>query len=193
MTVIHFQSGRTYELNTPSMSEEQYTDDLHFLFEMLQNADDCDFKAREPRVSIRYADRHLLFESNEVGFTKANVKAICSITLSSKVGHDSHGHQSIGEKGIGFKSVFKVAKSVWVKSGYYSFRFDRDSPLGRMRPIWDDNFPHQRTERWTSIFLQLDNGARSPKTFEEGRNFDTARVISGLQKLQPLTSFFSSR
>ena len=48
--------------------------------------------------------------NNEVGFTDADVAAICDISSSSKKRRaDSEEPRSIGCKGIGFKSVFTVS------------------------------------------------------------------------------------
>ena len=65
------------------------------------------------------------------------MEAICEIADSTKEVEDSmKGY--IGEKGIGFKSVFKVADVVWISSGHFTFRFDRDRLLGMVVPIWSD-------------------------------------------------------
>ncbi|OQN98050.1 hypothetical protein B0A48_15882 [Cryoendolithus antarcticus] len=44
----------------------------------------------------------------------------------------------IGEKAVGFKSVFNVANAAWISTGYYTFRFARDSVLSMIVPIWCD-------------------------------------------------------
>ena len=64
----------------------------------------------------------IIIDSNEKGFTKADVIAICSTGESTTTGAKGY----IGDKGIGFKSVFKMAKVVHVQSGPFSFRFEYD-------------------------------------------------------------------
>ncbi|KAI6832547.1 hypothetical protein KC340_g7016 [Hortaea werneckii] len=93
-----------------------------------------------PKLQIVYREEGLLFIGcNEVGFTAANVQAICRIACSTKKVEGSQ-KSYIGEKGIGFKAVFKVADMVWIKSGALSFAFDKTKPLGMIAPKWTD-FP----------------------------------------------------
>jgi hypothetical protein len=76
-------------------------------------------------------------ECNEDGFTHENLKAICAIGKSSKVGTQGY----IGEKGIGFKSVFMAAWKVHIQSNDFSFSFIHrlgDSGLGMVTPIWQE-------------------------------------------------------
>ena len=107
--------------------------------ELIQNADDNTYAPGvDPLLTLIYReDGYLWVGCNEIGFSRANVEAICDINDSTKKVKDAtKGY--IGEKGIGFKSVFKVADVVWVSSGHYTFRFDRDSVLGMIVPIWCD-------------------------------------------------------
>lgn len=105
--------------------------------ELIQNADDNTYAPGiDPLLKLVYReDGYLWVGCNEVGFSQANVEAICDINDSTKKVKDA-AKGYIGEKGIGFKSVFKVADVVWVSSGNYTFRFDRDSVLGMIVPIW---------------------------------------------------------
>jgi len=127
---------------------------MHFLLELLQNADDNLYKASTtPKMKITFRDSTLRFDTNEMGFRKIDVESICSVNQSSKP--ESHvGVRRIGEKGVGFKSVFKVADSVFIASGPYSFMFTNKEPLGRLAPVWAE-FPERRLAGFTSIFLQL--------------------------------------
>ena len=62
--------------------------------------------------------------NNEVGFTPANMKALCDVGNSTKSGS---GAGYIGHKGIGFKSVFRVSfvnstfKTTIISSLFYDF------------------------------------------------------------------------
>jgi hypothetical protein len=127
---------------------------MHFLLELLQNADDNLYKpSTTPKMKITYRNGTLRFDTSEIGFSKADVEAICSIGHSSKV-ESQPGQRRIGEKGIGFKSVFRVSGSVFICSGHYSFMFTDKEPLGRLTPIWA-RFPEKRLAGFTSILLQL--------------------------------------
>lgn len=132
---------RALTTSSHSLARELYSKDVRFIFELLQNADDNHYKkARKgglaPYVAFHLYKTRVVIECNEDGFTEANLRAICNIGNSSKVG--DHGY--IGEKGIGFKSVFKVAWKVRIQSGDYSFSFIHrrgDSGMGMISPEWE--------------------------------------------------------
>jgi HSP90 family molecular chaperone len=92
----------------------------------------------EGRRYLRFiiSNSAFIVESNEAGFTRANVEAICATGKSSKKA--TAADDQIGEKGLGFKSVFSVAKEVHVQSGVWSFRFQhnpKDDGLGMVTPL----------------------------------------------------------
>ena len=85
-----------------------------------------------------YPDR-IIVESNEDGFSEANIEAICSVGGSTK----KYSTGYVGEKIIGFKSVFKIAQKVHIQSGPFSFalshtREDDDGGLGMITPYHED-------------------------------------------------------
>jgi hypothetical protein len=138
-----------------SVSADLYQSPTHFIHELIQNADDNTYKPDVlPSVIITKGPGTFRFDCNERGFTKSNVEAICRSGKSSKKGANKAAGY-IGEKGIGFKSVFRVAKEVWVKSGHYSFKFNRDSPLGMVIPCWA-TFPAPPLDNFnTSFYFRL--------------------------------------
>lgn len=129
------------------------------MLEFIQNADDNSYLADVvPSLSISCRPGYCKVDCNEIGFQPSNVDAICNIGQSTKINRASG---FIGEKGIGFKSVFKIANSVWVSSNSYSFKFDRDVQLGMVAPSWAE-FPHDifatpsDANAGTQFMLQLD-------------------------------------
>ena len=116
-----------------SLATNLYSTDTRFVFELIQNAEDNNYtKAKAvneaPFLSFNIHPDKIIVDSNEDGFTKDNVTAICSITKSGKVVSSKTEAQRqqgyIGEKGIGFKSVFKVASRVHIQSEPFSFYFE---------------------------------------------------------------------
>lgn len=83
--------------------------------ELIQNADDADYPPGvEPTLNlVLREDGWLWVGSNEVGFTKENVEAICDLAGSTKTITDQQKGY-IGEKGVGFKSSFKESKIRWM-------------------------------------------------------------------------------
>lgn len=127
-----------------SVVENLYSKDTRFLYELIQNAEDNSYSTttadcKEPFLAFKLYPDRIIIDSNEDGFSKEDIRAICSVGESSK--KQSAGY--IGEKGIGFKSVFKIAQKVHIQSGPFSFAFshtrgDEDGGLGMITPYYED-------------------------------------------------------
>lgn len=105
---LYGESTRLFEL-----LGELYADRTHFIFELLQNAEDQG--ARSVKF-ILHPDR-LEFEHDGELFTSDDVKHICSVEKSSKEGNLN----KIGKFGIGFKSVYAYTSLPQIYSGSESF------------------------------------------------------------------------
>jgi hypothetical protein len=72
----------------------------------VQNADDNQYPPEvDAMLVFILQENRVVVVNNEVGFTPANMKALCDVGNSTKTGS---GAGYIGHKGIGFKSVFRV-------------------------------------------------------------------------------------
>ncbi|THG99605.1 hypothetical protein EW026_g2765 [Hermanssonia centrifuga] len=112
-----------------NLSESLYSKSTHFLFELIQNADDNLYpEGAIPALHITLSGKSMIVECNEDGFNQKNVRAICSVGNSTKKGQSGY----IGEKGIGFKSVFTVSEVVEVLSKEYAFKFDKSAQLDKL-------------------------------------------------------------
>ncbi|KAH7173247.1 uncharacterized protein B0J16DRAFT_405610 [Fusarium flagelliforme] len=140
------------------LAKNIYGSGARFVFELLQNAEDNKFTKANllnapPFISFKIHPKQIVVECNEDGFTRPDLKAICSVGDSTK----SALHGYIGAKGIGFKSVFIAASRVHIQSGKFSFEFRHkktDPGLGMVRPIWvtpDDQIPSPLTR--TILYL----------------------------------------
>lgn len=99
-----------------------YTDKSHFVYELLQNAED----AEASRIKFeQYADR-LVVLHNGHPFSMDNLQGLCDIGKSDK----TDDLNQIGEFGVGFKSVFGICETVRLYShpsksdqdaGYHQF------------------------------------------------------------------------
>lgn len=170
------------------------------MFELLQNADDNNYstaisQGKDPYVSFNVYPDRVTIECNENGFTHENLKAICAIGKSSKVGAAGY----IGEKGIGFKSVFMAAWRVHIQSNDFSFSFTHrkgDSGLGMVTPVWEET-EEEMGDSFTRITLLL-HTSEDPE--EDERRRQTIRlqfqdlqhtILLFLQKLRKVqVSFF---
>ena len=105
-----------------------YSNNLRFIFELIQNVDDCDYPSPDDCRLVMHFDFQagtIILMYNEAGFTPFNVFAITGIAEAAK--NLSAAKNEIGEKGIGFKSVFGVASKVLIRSGWFSFELHKDN------------------------------------------------------------------
>ena len=169
-------------LTSPSLAEQLYQKSTHFLLELVQNADDTQYGVENPTLHLTCNENRLRIDCNETGFTPKDVDAICSIGQSSKAGAGV-STQYVGEKGIGFKSVFKVADVVWVCSGAYEFKFDKNTKLGMIAPILA-KFPSRRSG-WTSFYLQFSREYNAQELISDLASF-RARLLIFLRRLRKI-------
>lgn len=81
-----------------------YTDKSHFVYELLQNAED----AGASRIKFeQYSDRLIVLHDGRA-FSVENLQGLCDIGKSDKV----NNLNQIGEFGVGFKSVFGICERV---------------------------------------------------------------------------------
>ena len=91
-----------------------YTDKSHFVYELLQNAEDAE--ATQIRF-VQYPDRLEVMHDGKP-FTTTNLQGLCDIGHSDKVDQLNQ----IGEFGVGFKSVFGICETVRLYSEPSRFR-----------------------------------------------------------------------
>ncbi|KAH7865224.1 hypothetical protein Vadar_003836 [Vaccinium darrowii] len=135
------------------LSAELYSKDVHFLMELIQNAEDneylegvkpsLEFVITSQDITATGAAATLLVFNNEKGFSPKNIESICSVGRSTKKGFRKRGY--IGEKGIGFKSVFLITAQPYIFSNGYQIRFNEEPCLechvGYIVPEWVDDNP----------------------------------------------------
>ena len=135
-----FPDVRLFTKYSTRLATNLYSTDTRLVYELVQNADDNQytlalFKGERPFLAFEVFTDRIVIDSNEDGFTEANVRAICSTGESTK----SLMQGYIEEKGIGFKSVFKAAQKVHIQSGLFSFAFSHsrsadEDGLGMVTP-----------------------------------------------------------
>lgn len=98
-----------------------------FIYELLQNANDYPIEINDGKdvekvdVEFHITDNYLVFRHSGDFFSAKDIAAICKLGSGTK----KRKKNAIGYKGIGFKTVFNGSDYVYVKTGKYSFRFDR--------------------------------------------------------------------
>ena len=149
------------------LAKEIHTKNPHFIFELVQNAEDNEYEDNTPTIKFIIDKELLIIQNNEMGFEKKNVRALCGIGGTTK--KKALGY--IGEKGIGFKSVFMVANKVQIYSNDFQFGFNYDETNHKTMiiPEWVDEIPEFITPHETNIVLYLKPEIRNEisKYFEE--------------------------
>ena len=158
----NFDSG-IYKLLT-----ELYPDNAHFIYELLQNAED----AEASDVSFELFEDSLKFKHNGRLFNEADVDGITSIGEGTK----ADDINKIGKFGVGFKAVFSYTNSPKIYSGAYCFE------------IHDLVVPHEilsinKKEEETVILFPFNN----PNKFQ---SYAYSEIKKGLEKLQDNTLLF---
>lgn len=156
-----------------------YADTAHFVFEILQNADD----AGATEVVFEVSDDRLVIEHNGNPFTSDDVKAI------SYFGKGKTDITKIGHFGLGFKSVFAYTASPRIHSSSESFEI---TDLYTLRAV---PLPADLERNRTRFVLPFDHETSRPTYIEAGRlkKGTAARkeIAAKLAKLGPETLLFT--
>lgn len=176
------------------VSEQLYSTNFRFIYEIIQNADDASYSnalkaGQTPFLTFDIRSHELIVDSNQDDFEVANVQAICATGKSSKKDHSD----SIGEKGLGFKSVFGVASQVHIQSGLWSFQFNHrknEDGLGMITPLWTapNSLPGNVGTRFKLKYTEKDKNMREELIAEFAKLPET--VIIFLRTVQELRIFW---
>ncbi len=101
------------------------------IYELLQNADDAmaSDDAGVARIRFLLTDDALWVGNSGRPLDEADVRGLCGISASSKVGVTGQRRATNGHKGMGFKSVLEITNAPEVYSTTISFRFGPDEAL----------------------------------------------------------------
>jgi hypothetical protein len=154
---------------TPILSG-QYSDSSHFVYEIIQNAED----AKAKFVDFNLFPDRLEITHNGMPFNFKDVESITGVGLSTK----TEDITAIGEFGVGFKSVFAITQSPTIQSGDFNFTIKNF-----VVPTINEETNFYKN---TSIILPFDH---QPKTAGQIHTL----VKSRLESLDLLTLLFLKR
>lgn len=155
----------------PMLLANRYGDRTHFIFELLQNAEDA--LARRTgwegsrAVSFVLGERSLRISHSGKPFDDLDVRGICGIAESTK------DLTAIGRFGIGFKSVYAFTDRPEIHSGTEDFAIE-----SFVWPVATQPVDHRLDE--TTIVLPL----------READSAARGEISDGLQRLGPSTLLF---
>ncbi|RKU29937.1 hypothetical protein C6499_07660 [Candidatus Poribacteria bacterium] len=130
-----------------------YSDPTHFVYELLQNADD--YKATEVLFKLSKGD--LVIEHNGEPFKEENVKAITYFSKSTS----REDLVKTGHFGIGFKSVFAFTATPIIISGAEHFK------IYDLYCIEEYPYPEGFSHSHTCIILPFNHKSERPNFVEE--------------------------
>ena len=178
------------------LADDLYNKHTHFIFELIQNAEDNTYKDPVPYLSFRLTKTDptnsegsqgaLIIQNNEIGFSHDNVDTICRVGKTTK--KKERGY--IGEKGIGFKSVFRVTDNPHIFSNGYHFclpEHDELIGLGYIVPQWIHSLPEGLNLSRTHIILPLtktDFGYEKIEEMLRDIELESILFLSTLQKIR---------
>lgn len=110
----HVQSCQLNGDHSHRIIANLYSDSTHFLYELLQNAQD----AEATSISFTLYPDRLEISHNGRAFSYDDVEAITTIGSSTKAGEAN----KIGKFGAGFKSVFSITDTPQIHSAPYHFQ-----------------------------------------------------------------------
>lgn len=126
----NFESSANF-LDT--LSKQLSAKESTFIYELLQNANDYPVEGVPVDVEFHITDNYLVFMHSGDFFNVRNISGICGINEKEKTANI----KTIGYKGIGFKTVFLNNHYVYINTGDYSFRFDKNaSKIKRLEAPW---------------------------------------------------------
>lgn len=110
------QSSKENNFDFDSILAGIYNDPSHFIYEILQNAEDEGAK----EITFSLFEDHLKIFHNGKDFDFNDVDGITGIGISTK----KDDINAIGKFGVGFKSVFAITKTPIIHSGSYHFQIE---------------------------------------------------------------------
>lgn len=133
---------------------EKYSDQAHFIYELLQNADDAEaayakfILEKERLIFVHNGKRHFSVtdpeteEQDKESGTLGDINSITAVGLSNK------SEASIGKFGVGFKAVFQYTSTPYIYDTNYIFKIDRFI----VPVLLDNDFPGRNNEETVFVF-----------------------------------------
>ncbi len=135
-----------------------YPDPAHFIYELLQNAEDMNAS----QVTFQLYEDKLIFEHDGTkrDFNIEDIEAITSKGKSPKANDPTQ----IGKFGMGFKAVYVYTNTPEIHSGQYHFKIRNvivPDNENISNPIW---IQHTKQNKHTQFIFPFDNPEKPPKS-----------------------------
>jgi hypothetical protein len=171
-TVIRQENERKYGTDIGRIGKmllaDRYADRTHFIFELLQNAEDAlakrssDDQKVPSSIKFEISENSLIVSHYGKPFDENDVTSICGIAESTK-----NELTAIGRFGIGFKSVYSFTDLPAIHSGYEHFAIENYVLPKEIPAI-------ELKENETKIILSL-NEEKNPEYYDE--------ILEGIKRI----------
>ena len=138
------------------VGKNMYSSKDRMFFELIQNADDA-AAANGVLVNVKTLGDYLMVFHNGYSFDKDDFEAITSAANGTKKANEN----KTGYKGIGFKSVFTDSEKVFIKTGGYQFKFDKNDERFTDFDSFYFHVNRLQTEKQQQFFLRKYNSERT--------------------------------
>lgn len=166
---------------------DQYPESAHFIYELLQNADD----ACATKVVIKLDNKGLIFKHNgtirftiteetDENYETGNIGHINSITaIGASSKSDTNDDNKIGKFGIGFKAVFQYTNAPEIYDEGFRFRIDR-----LIVPTLIEKDHYERNEDETLFYFPFNNDDAYYEISEKLSNLENPLLfLNNLQEI----------
>ena len=131
--------------------KNMYSSKERMFFELIQNADDAASK-KGVLVHVKTEGDYLILKHNGYSFDKDDFDSITTAANGTKKANEN----KTGYKGIGFKSVFTDSEQVFINTGGYRFKFDKNEEIFRdFDKFYLESNPTIINEETRHLFMDL--------------------------------------
>ena len=184
---VQINKENNFHDSIKNLLTELYPDNAHFIYELLQNAED----AQATKVSFNlYKDRLVFEHDGKRLFDLRDIESITSIGSSTKI----EKYNNIGKFGVGFKAVFAYTDTPKIYSGEYSFQInemvvpeiikniDKEIDINKTTFIFPFNNPKKSQSK---AYQEIENGLRKLDgnclLFLNNISLISFKVVDGIQ------------
>ncbi len=151
---------------------EKYSDQAHFIYELLQNADDAyatdaRFILQEKRLIFAHnGTRHFSISNPNDEKIDSAEKRLGDINAITSIGNSNKAEASIGKFGIGFKSVFQYTSTPHIYDSKFKFKIERFI----VPDLLADDFPGRKPEETLFVFPFDHHERDAPEAYDDISN-----------------------
>lgn len=161
-----------------------YPDKAHFIYELLQNAED---QHASEVIFTLFKDRLVFTHNGENDFTLENIDSITNVGDSTKADDST----TIGKFGVGFKAVYAYTNTPEIHSGKFDFKIEE------MFIPEDEGVEKRAKEGMTEFIFPFDNPNKAPdvavKEIEDALKVLDETAILFLRHIKLIRFTLSSR